>query len=82
MLITANTILAPPVTALTPARLRLHRADGGTYWFFALMSSMEAAQHHAGNEGMQAAMPAMMALLDGPPDMAMTASVAANGFEF
>ena len=59
-----------------------HRGEDGKYWFFALMSSPEAAQHHADNKAMQAAMPAMMALLDGPPDMAMTSPVAANGFEF
>jgi quinol monooxygenase YgiN len=58
-----------------------HRGDDGIYWFFALMTSMEAAQQHAGNEAMQAAMPAMMALLDGPPDMGMTTPVAANGFD-
>ncbi len=59
-----------------------HRGEDGTYWFFALMSSMEAAQRHADNEAMQAAMPALMALLAGPPDMAMTTPVAANGFDF
>ncbi len=57
-----------------------HRGEDGTYWFFALMSSMEAAQQHANNEAMQAAMPALMSLMAGPPDMAMTAPVAANGF--
>ena len=59
-----------------------HRGEDGTYWFFALMSSVEAAQQHANNEAMQAAMPALMSLLAGPPDMAMTTPVAANGFEF
>ena len=59
-----------------------HRGEDGTYWFFALMSSMEAAQQHANNEAMQAAMPALMSLLAGPPDMAMTTPVAANGFDF
>ena len=49
-----------------------HRGEDGTYWFFALMSSMEAAQKHGDNEAMQAAMPALMALMAGPPDMAMT----------
>ena len=58
-----------------------HRGDDGTYWFFALMSSMEAAQQHANNEAMQTAMPALMALLAGPPDMAMTTPLAANGFD-
>ncbi|MCY4663776.1 MAG: antibiotic biosynthesis monooxygenase [Acidimicrobiaceae bacterium] len=58
-----------------------HRGDDGTYWFFALMSSMEAAQQHADNEAMQTAMPALMALLAGPPDMAMTTPLAANGFD-
>ncbi len=58
-----------------------HRGDGSTYWFFALMSSMEAAQGHADNEAMQAAMPALMSLLAGPPDMAMTTPLAANGLD-
>ena len=58
-----------------------HRGDDGTYWFFALMSSMEAAQQHANNEAMQTAMPALMALLAGPPDMAMATPLAANGFD-
>ncbi len=56
-----------------------HRGEKGTYWFFALMSSMEAAQGHAANEAMQAAMPALMELLAAPPDMAMTTPIAANG---
>ena len=59
-----------------------HRGEDGTYWFFALMSSMEHAQAHANNAAMQAAMPALMSLLAGPPDMAMTTPVAANGFDF
>ena len=59
-----------------------HRGDDGTYWFFALMSSMEAAQQHGNNEAMQAVMPALMSLMAGPPDMAMTTPVAANGFDF
>ncbi|MDH3753155.1 MAG: antibiotic biosynthesis monooxygenase [Acidimicrobiia bacterium] len=58
-----------------------HRADDGTYWFFALMSSMEAAQRHADNEAMKAAMEAFMPLMAGPPDMAMTTPVAANGLD-
>ena len=58
-----------------------HRGEDGTYWFFAIMSSMEAAQGHADNEAMKAAMPALMALLAGPPDMAMTTPVAASGFD-
>ena len=58
-----------------------HRGTDDTYWFFAIMSSMEAAQKHADNEAMQAAMPALMALLAGPPDMAMTTPVAANGLD-
>ena len=59
-----------------------HRGEDGTYWFFALMSSMDAAQRHGDSEAMQAAMPALMELLAGPPDMAMTNPVAANGFDF
>ena len=59
-----------------------HCADDGTYWFFALMSSMDAARGHADNEAMKAAMQPFMTLLAGPPDMAMTTPVAANGFDF
>lgn len=58
-----------------------HRGDDGTYWFFALMTSMEAAQKHADNEAMRAAMAEFMPLLAGPPDMAMTTPVAANGLD-
>ncbi len=58
-----------------------HRDDDGTYWFFALMSSMQDAQNHADNPAMKAAMPALMSLLAGPPDMAMTTPIAANGLE-
>jgi len=58
-----------------------HRGDDGTYWFFALMSSMEAAKSHGDNEAMQAAMPALMALMAGPPDMSMTTPIAANGLD-
>jgi len=58
-----------------------HRGDDGTYWFFALMSSMEAAKNHGNNEAMQAAMPALMGLMAGPPDMSMTTPIAANGLD-
>ncbi|NQV08034.1 antibiotic biosynthesis monooxygenase [bacterium] len=58
-----------------------HKGDGDTYWFFALMSSMEAAQRHGDADAMKAAMPALMSLMAGPPDMAMTTPIAANGFE-
>jgi len=58
-----------------------HRGDDGTYWFFALMSSMEAAQNHGDNEAMQAAMPALMTLMAGPPEMSMTTPIAANGLD-
>lgn len=58
-----------------------HRGEDGTYWFFALMSSMEAAQRHGDDEAMQAAMQRFMPLLAGPPDMAMTTPLAANGLD-
>ena len=58
-----------------------HRDDDGTYWFFALMSNMEAMQTHGDHEAMQTAMQAFMPLMAGPPDMSMTTPVAANGFD-
>lgn len=56
-----------------------HRADDGTYWFFALMSSKEAADSHAENPEIQAAMPKMMEVLDGMPEVYMAEPLAANG---
>ena len=42
---------------------------------------MEAAQRHGDADATQAAMPAVMTLLAGPPDMSMTPPVAANGLD-
>lgn len=56
-----------------------HRGEGDTFWFFALMSSMEAAETHADNPEIAAAMPELMELLAGPPEMAMTTPIAAKG---
>lgn len=56
-----------------------HRGEGGTYWFYALMSSAEVMQTHHEDEAMKAAMGAFMPLMAGPPDMAMTTPVAMNG---
>ena len=58
-----------------------HRGEDGTYWFFALMSSMEAARTHGDSEPMQTAMAAFMPLLDGPPDMSITTPLAASGLD-
>jgi quinol monooxygenase YgiN len=53
-----------------------HKGEGGTYWFYALMSSAEAMQVHADNEAMQTAMAGFMPLLAGPPEMSVTTPVA------
>ena len=56
-----------------------HRAEDGTYRFYALFTDMDAMQRHGQTEGMQAAMPAFMAALAGPPEMAITTPIAAAG---
>ncbi|MCY4069073.1 MAG: hypothetical protein OXE79_08220 [Acidimicrobiaceae bacterium] len=58
-----------------------HRAEDGSYWFFALMSSMEATMSHAQDPALQAVMPAAMEAMDGPPEVALTTPVAAAGFD-
>ena len=58
-----------------------HRGDDGTYWFFAIMSNLEAMRGHGDTEAMKAAMGPMMALLDGRPDMSITTPIAANGLD-
>ena len=59
-----------------------HRGDGDTYWFFALMSSMEDAQRHGNSPEIAAVMPRLMELLEGPPELAMTTPLAGTGFNF
>lgn len=58
-----------------------HKDDSSTYWFFGLMSNAEAAEKHAQNEKMQAAMGAFMPLLAGQPDMGMASVIAAHGLD-
>jgi quinol monooxygenase YgiN len=56
-----------------------HQAEDGTYFYYALLSGMEAMQHHNDSPAMQAAMGAFMPLLAGPPDMTMTVPIAVHG---
>lgn len=58
-----------------------HRDDDGTYRFFALMKSREAAENHGESEEMRAAMQKLMGLLDGPPRVSMAEPLAANGLD-
>ena len=58
-----------------------HRGEGGDYWFFALMSSMEAVQSHGRSEAMSSAMSGLKDLMAGPPQMSMATPLPANGFE-
>ncbi len=57
-----------------------HRAEDGSYWFFALMSNMEATMNHGQHPALQAAMGAAMQAMDGQPEVFMTTPVAATGF--
>ncbi len=58
-----------------------HRGDNNTYWFFALMTDAESMQGHGQSEAMQAAMTAFGPLVAGPPQMSVTAPVAALGLD-
>jgi len=58
-----------------------HRGDGDDYWFFALMSDMDAVQKHGQGDAMSAAMAGMGPLMAGPPEMSMATPLLANGFE-
>lgn len=56
-----------------------HRGEGGQYWFFALMSDMDAVQNHGQTAAMTAAMSGMESLLTGPPEVSMATPLPANG---
>jgi quinol monooxygenase YgiN len=58
-----------------------HRAEGDTFWFFALMESMDAAHVHGQSEAMQAAMAAFGPLMAEPPQMTMATPIAAIGLD-
>ena len=58
-----------------------HRGEENTFWFFALMADEKSMQNHGQSEAMQAAMSAFMPLVAGPPQMKVTAPVAAVGFD-
>lgn len=58
-----------------------HRGDDNTFWFFALMSSEEAMQHHGKSAEMQSAMSAFGPLVAGPPQMTVTTPIAAIGLD-
>ncbi len=53
-----------------------HRADDGSYRYFAHFASMEAMQAIGQNDAMMAAVQQFMPLLDGQPDMIVTSPVA------
>jgi quinol monooxygenase YgiN len=58
-----------------------HRGKENTFWFFALMADEESMQNHGQSEAMQAAMSAFEPLVAGPPQMTVTAPVAALGLD-
>ena len=58
-----------------------HRGEGNTFWFFGLMTDQEATQHHGQSEAMQAAMAAFGPLMAAPPQMTMSAPIAAVGLD-
>ena len=58
-----------------------HRGEDNKYWFFALMADEESMQSHGKSEAMQAAMAGFGPLVAEPPQMTMTAPVAAVGLD-
>ncbi len=58
-----------------------HRGEGDEFWFFALMSSAEAMQHHGQSEAMQAAMERFGPLMAAPPKMSTATPLAAIGLD-
>lgn len=58
-----------------------HRGEENTFWFFALMADQEAMQNHGRGEAMQAAMEDFKPLMAAPPQMQVTAPVAAVGLD-
>lgn len=58
-----------------------HRAEGDTFWFFALMTDQESMQQHGQSEAMKAAMEDFMPLMAEPPKMSPAVPVAAIGLD-
>jgi quinol monooxygenase YgiN len=58
-----------------------HRGEENTFWFFALMADEEAMQNHGQSDAMRAAMEAFGPLVLEPPQMSVTAPVAALGLD-
>ena len=58
-----------------------HRGEGNAFWFFALMADEGSLRNHGQSEAMQAAMSAFERLAAGPPQMVVTAPVAALGLD-
>jgi len=58
-----------------------HRGDGNDYWFFAVMSSQEAAKAHGQNDAMKAAMADVGGLMEGPPEISMATPLTAKGLD-
>ena len=58
-----------------------HRGENDTFWFFALMTDEESMKSHGQSEAMQAAMQAFGPLMAEPPQMTVTAPVAAVGLD-
>lgn len=54
-----------------------HKAEDGTYFFYALLSDMGAMETLSQTDAMQEAMPKFMALLAGPPEMSVTKPISA-----
>lgn len=58
-----------------------HRGAENAFWFFALMADEASMRSHGQTEAMQAAMSAFGPLVAGPPQMTVTAPVAALGLD-
>ena len=58
-----------------------HRGEENTFWFFALMADAESMQKHGQSDAMKTAMSAFGPLVAGPPQMTITAPVAALGLD-
>ncbi len=58
-----------------------HRADDGTFRFFALMSDEASMRGHGQSAAMQAAMAAFRPLMAAPPQMTVTTPIAAIGLD-
>ncbi len=58
-----------------------HRGEGNTFWFFALMTDQDAMQSHGQSDAMKAAMPAVMSIVEGRPEMQVASPIAAIGLD-